>query len=196
MAIFHLGAIFDACEGNGLTFTATFPWLECLIVLWVFFLFYPLPHHRHLSSFARPPPTPLSSCVIFWLTPPYPLIGWRNLWTAPNLSLLAWVVWWMGGLKQNYFNLNLSLSCNLRWSWARCSCHWSLSWPLVYFSDGQTGGRTGRSDNNAISALRCSCSWSWLELSLLIWEKIWIWKKFGVWKKFSVKKTFDKQLDF
>ena len=83
MAIFHLGAVFDACEGNGLTFTATFPWLECLIVLWVFFLFYPLPHHRHLSSFARPPPTPLSSCVIFWLTPPYPLIGWRNLWTAP-----------------------------------------------------------------------------------------------------------------
>ena len=33
MAIFHLGAIFDACEGNGLTFTATFPWLECHIVL-------------------------------------------------------------------------------------------------------------------------------------------------------------------
>ena len=32
-------------------------------------LFYPLPHHRHLSSFARPPPPPLSSFVIFWLTP-------------------------------------------------------------------------------------------------------------------------------
>ena len=41
-------------------------------MLWVFFLFYPLPHHRHLSSFARPPPTPLSSCVIFWLTPRTP----------------------------------------------------------------------------------------------------------------------------
>ena len=28
------------------------------------------------------------------------------------------------------------------------------------------GLRTGRSDDNAISALKCSCSWSWLELSL------------------------------
>ena len=86
MAIFHLGAIFDASEGKGLTFIATFPWLECLIVLWLSFLFYPLPHHRHLSSFARPPPTPLSSFG-FWL-------GWRNLWTAPNdgTSLLSFVV--------------------------------------------------------------------------------------------------------
>ena len=85
MAIFHRRVVFDAYEGNGLTFTATFPWLECLIVLWVFFLFYPLPHHCHLSSFARAPPIPLSSCVIFWLTPPYPLIGWHNLWAAPYI---------------------------------------------------------------------------------------------------------------
>ena len=33
MAIFHLGAIFDASEGKGLTFIATFPWLECLILM-------------------------------------------------------------------------------------------------------------------------------------------------------------------
>ena len=30
---FSSGSNFDASKGNGLTFTATFPWLECLIVL-------------------------------------------------------------------------------------------------------------------------------------------------------------------
>ena len=33
------------------------------------------PCYCHLSSFPRPPPPPLSSCVIFWLTPPYPQFG-------------------------------------------------------------------------------------------------------------------------
>ena len=54
----------------------------------IVFFFLPLPHHHYLSPFARPPPSPLSSFVIFWLTPPYPLIGWRNLWTAPKQRYL------------------------------------------------------------------------------------------------------------
>ena len=42
--------------GEWFDLIATFPWLECFIVVWVLFLFLPLPHHRYLSSFARPPP--------------------------------------------------------------------------------------------------------------------------------------------
>ena len=91
MAIIHLGAFFDASEGKGLTFIPTFPWLECLLVLGVFFLFYPLPHHRHLSSFARPPPTPLSSCVIFWLTPHTPWLD-DVIYEQPlRLSKVKWL---------------------------------------------------------------------------------------------------------
>jgi len=79
MAIFHLGAIFDASEGKGLTFFATFPWLECLIVLWLSFFFYPcliiiichllpdpLPPLCHLlSSFGLPLHTPWLDDVIY-----------------------------------------------------------------------------------------------------------------------------------
>ena len=36
-----------------------------------FFALYLIHKLRHLFSIL-PPPTPTSSCVIFWLTPPYP----------------------------------------------------------------------------------------------------------------------------
>ena len=79
MAIFHLGAIFDASEGKGFTFFATFPWLECLIVLWLSFFFYPcliiiifnflpdpLPPLCHLlSSFGLPPSSPWLDDVFY-----------------------------------------------------------------------------------------------------------------------------------
>ena len=49
------------------------------------------PCHCHLSSFSRPPPSPLSSlCHLLAYPPPYPPFGWRNLWTAPyfNISIV------------------------------------------------------------------------------------------------------------
>ena len=79
-------------QGTGLTFTAAFPWLECLILLWVFFLFYSLPHHRHLSSFARPPPPPL--CHLLAYTPPTPYLDdviyeWESLYILSLAVLLV-----------------------------------------------------------------------------------------------------------
>ena len=43
--------------------------VKCLIVLWLSFLFYPLPHNRHLSSFARPLP-PLCHLLSSFGLPP------------------------------------------------------------------------------------------------------------------------------
>ena len=84
MAIFHLGTNFAASEGNVLTFTDKFPWYECLIVMWVFFLFFHLTDHHHLSSFVSPPPFVIF-CYLLASPPPYPLIGWHNLWAAPYI---------------------------------------------------------------------------------------------------------------
>ena len=92
MVFFHLGAIFDASEGNGLTFTATFPWLECLIVLWVFFSL--LPPASSLSSviFCQTPHTPWLDDVIYeqpltgWLN--WPIVGIQVQWSIYDIVLL------------------------------------------------------------------------------------------------------------
>ena len=57
----------------------------------IVFFFLPLPHHHYLSPFARPPPSPLSSFVIFWLTPPYPWLD-DVIYEQPLMGLVNCVL--------------------------------------------------------------------------------------------------------
>ena len=52
----------------------------------------------------RPPPTSLSSSIIFWLIPPYPLSGWCNLWTR-YINGNKWSFWY--GIEFIWFQISI-----------------------------------------------------------------------------------------